>query len=127
MTPRVTDDERARFEEWARTASWTTQRRRGSAGPTTRLFVCGVYTDPYMDGALVGWLAARADLAEARAELERLRPIVEAAVRAQEAWDVWDASDLAADPKDAREWQEKHDASIRTERASRDGAGREGC
>ena len=162
MTPRVTDEERAKFEEWNRAAAIPATDADDCVKPMGLVNII-------MRERARAWQAARAELAEVRAaaagmavlwtcpdcafgfdaahteepgggyscpacaedrlraELERLRPIVEAAVRAQEAWDVWDASDCAGDPKDAREWQEKHDASIRTERASRDGAGREGC
>jgi len=76
-------------------------------------------------------------IAEARAELERLRPIVEAAVRANAAWEK--AYALPDDPPDddtLTKWDALQEAGrleiaaddlAATERARRDGAGREGA
>jgi len=72
-------------------------------------------------------LAARAELAEVRAELERLRPIVDSVIKAQEAHDACELGRGNAAECDACDrMMEIADDLVRTERARRDGAGREG-
>jgi len=64
---------------------------------------------------------------ELRAELERLRPIVDSVIKAQEAHDACELGRGNAAECDACDrMMEIADDLVRTERARRDGAGREG-
>jgi len=128
MKPRVTDEERAKMKDLAARMKAAYHRR------FTELTSTAAYAgDEMTDNA--SWLAAAAEsmhamaaeLAEVRAELERLRPIVDSVIKAQEAHDACELGRGNAAECDACDrMMEIADDRIRTERARRDGAGREG-